>query len=390
MLHVNILSAYCLCGASAFVAAGMLLLAEVDEAPLARGIRILVYGFLVVALGLFPVGFAVDDDSARNPLILLATVGTLGGTALFGGGFPWMAGRRPPRTAAAFVAVVMAADALAWTRSPAVFELVFNALGTLIAVAINVPQWRVVRAGGSRAEKAVAASLLLYASVWAMRLGFTLAGDGSRSFHVSHVPLALEPWMGVFYGTIPVIVAALTLNVVNERLTERLRLMARTDDLTGTLSRRALRERAPDLLERQLASGRRVATLMIDIDRFKDVNDRHGHAAGDAVLKRAAQLVSHSLRGDSVVTRYGGEEFAVLLPVAGLEEARAVAERLRKAFEADLVEFEGAAIAVTISVGLAMMAPDETLDDALKRADAALYRAKNGGRNRVDVALAAA
>jgi diguanylate cyclase (GGDEF)-like protein len=133
-----------------------------------------------------------------------------------------------------------------------------------------------------------------------------------------------------------------------------------------------------------------VAALMVDIDHFKRVNDGHGHAAGDAVIRRAAELLSHSLRSDSVVTRYGGEEFAVLVPVSSLEEARAVAERLRKAFEADVVEFEDVRIGITISVGLAMMAPDETLEDALRRADAALYRAKSGGRNRVDVALAAA
>ena len=390
MLHLDILSAYCLCGASALVAAGLLLLAEVDDPRLARAVRILVCGFLFVAAGLFPLGFAVDDGGPRHPLILLATVGTLGGTALFGGGFALLAGGRPPRGAVVLVAGVMLLDAVAWTRSPALFELAFNALGLLIAVVMNVPQWRVVRTGGTRAEKAVATCLMSYALVWLIRLAFTVASDGSRSFHVSHVPAALEPWMGVFYGVIPVILAALTMNMLNERLTERLRDVARTDDLTGTLSRRALRESAPHLLDRQHASGHLVAALMVDLDHFKRINDRHGHAAGDAVIKRAAQLLSHSLRSDSVVTRYGGEEFAVLLPVSSLEEARAVAERLRKAFEADVVEFEDAQIGVTVSMGLAMMAPEETLDEALARADAALYRAKNGGRNRVDVALAAA
>jgi len=196
----------------------------------------------------------------------------------------------------------------------------------------------------------VTVSLLVYMATWMLRVFFSVAnalGEGSRSFVLVHLPAPLAPWLGLFYGAVPVIIAALTLNLVNERLSGRLNDIARTDDLTGSPSRRALRERAPE-------------------------------------------LVALNLRNDSVVTRYGGAEFAVLLPVASLEEARAVAERLRKAFESDVVEFEGAAIAVTISVGLAMMATDETLDDALKRADAALYRAKNGGRNRGDVALAAA
>jgi diguanylate cyclase (GGDEF)-like protein len=267
---------------------------------------------------------------------------------------------------------------------------VFNGSARLIARVITVAQWRFVGLGGTRAEKAVTTSLVLYSAVWAMRLAFTATSDGSRSFHASHLPAAIEPWIGVFYGTIPVIIAALTLNLVNERLTNRLRALAHTDELTGTLSRRALRERAPELMARQQSSGRLVAALMIDIDHFKGVNDRHGHPAGDAVLKRTAQLVAMNLRSDSVVTRYGGEEFAVLLPVAGLDEARVAAERLRKAIESDVVEFGGARIGVTISVGLALVAPDELLDAALTRADKALHRAKNGGRNRVDIALAAA
>jgi diguanylate cyclase (GGDEF)-like protein len=390
VLHVDIISAYCLCGASALVAAGLLLLANVDDAPLARAIRVMVGGFVVVAVGLFPLGFAVDDGAARHPLFLLASLGSLGGTAFFGWGFAYLRGSHPPRVAAILVAAMLAADAIAWTLSPFTFELVFNTLALVIAIAITGAQWRDVGLGGARAERSVTASLMVYTLSWAVRELFTVLSDGSRSFYVAHLPAWLLPWLGLFYGTVPVIIAALTLNLVNERLSDRLRAMADTDELTGTLSRRALRERAPGLRQRHQGHGRSVAAMMIDIDHFKRVNDSHGHLGGDAVLRRAARLVAQNLRNDSVVTRYGGEEFAVLLPVQSLEEARAVAERLRKAFEAEVVEFEGARIGVTISVGLAMMTPDELLEDALKRADEALYRAKNGGRNRVDVALAAA
>ncbi len=390
MLHVDIISAYCLCGASALVAAGVLLLADTDDAALARAIRVLVVGFAVLAAGMFPVGFAVDDGAPRSVLILVGGLSVLACTVLFGWGFARLCGARPPARLAALAGLVLAANAVAWTRAPFVFETVLNGSGVLLAATIAVAQGRIVGWRGTRTQRVLLASLVFYAAVWAMRFAFTVASDGSRSFHASHVPPALEPWMGVFYGVIPVIIAALTLNIVNERLTARLRALAQTDELTGALSRRALRDRAPELLARQQAGGRPVATLMLDIDHFKAVNDHHGHAAGDAVLRRAAQLLAMNLRSDSVVTRYGGEEFAVLLPVAGLDEARAVAERLRKAFEAEVVEFEDARIAVTISVGLAMMAGEELLDDALRRADAALYRAKHGGRNRVDVALAAA
>ncbi len=390
MLHVDIISAYCLCGASALVAAGVLLLAEAGEPALARAIRVLVAGFVVLAAGMFPIGFAVDDGAPRHPLILLGSESVLCGTALFGWGLASLCGVRPHRRLVLPVALILALDAAAWTQSPASFEWVFNGSALLIALSITVAQWRCIGFGSTRAEKAVTASLALYSAVWLMRFAFTAASDGSRSFHASHVPAAIEPWLGVFYGTIPVIIAALTLNLVNERLVGRLRVLAHTDELTGTLSRRALRERAPALLARQQSAGRRVAALMIDIDHFKGVNDRHGHPAGDAVLRRTAELVAMNLRSDSLVTRHGGEEFAVLLPVAGLDEARVSAERLRKAIEADVVEFDGAQIVVTVSVGLALVAPHEALDIALTRADKALYRAKNGGRNRVDIALAAA
>ena len=393
MLHVDLISAYCLCGASALVAAGLLLLARVDDALLLRAIRVMVAGFVVVAIGLFPIGFAADNGGPRDGTFLLATLTSLGGTALFGWGFAYLRGDSPRASRAGWVVLMLLADLAAWTSSSAVFEATFAGLALVVALVISGTQWRAVGFGRTVAEKAVTASLLVYAATWLVRFSFSASnalGEASRSFVLVHLPAALMPWLGLFYGSVPVIIAALTLNLVNERLSGRLREMARTDDLTGSLSRRALRERAPALVARQRAIGRNVAVLMLDIDHFKGVNDRHGHAAGDAVLKRTAQLVTQNLRGDSVVTRYGGEEFAVLLHVASLEEARAAAERLRKAFEVDVVEFEDARIAVTISVGLAMMAVDETLEDALKRADAALYRAKNGGRNRVDVALAAA
>ena len=390
MLHVDIISACCLCGASALVAAGMLLLAESGNAASVRAIRVLVAGFAVLAAGMFPVGFAVDDGAPRHLLVLLATESVLGGTALFGWGFAILSGARPHRILALPLGLILLLDALAWMRSPTCFEWVFNSAGLLIAVAITVAQWRFARRGATPAEKAISAGFALSCAVWAMRLASTVANDGSRSFHASHLPAAVDAWLGVFYGTVPVIVAALALNLVNERLLGRLRALAHTDELTGTLSRRALRERAPELLARQHAGGLQVAALMVDIDHFKGVNDRHGHPAGDVVLQRTAHLVAMNVRSDSMVTRYGGEEFAVLLPVAGLEEARAAAERLRKAIESDVVDFDGTHLGVTVSVGLALLAHGEALDAALARADKALHRAKNAGRNRVDIALAAA
>ena len=134
-----------------------------------------------------------------------------------------------------------------------------------------------------------------------------------------------------------------------------------------------------------------LAVLMIDLDNFKQINDRHGHAAGDTVLRHVAQCLHAQLRGDALLARYGGEEFVALAPVADLPVARRLAERLRQAVESsDWSEAMPGLQRVTASLGVTLMDGDETLEAALARADEALYRAKNAGRNQVQTGLAAA
>jgi diguanylate cyclase (GGDEF)-like protein len=157
-----------------------------------------------------------------------------------------------------------------------------------------------------------------------------------------------------------------------------------TDNLTGIANQRALR----DELAREFSRARRHALptsfLMIDIDRFKEVNDGYGHLAGDAVLARVASAAQAATRDGDTVARYGGEEIAVLLPQTELAEAAAVGERIRQAIEALVTEYRGLAIGVTVSVGCAALGPEDTdLDDLVERADTKLYEAKSAGRNRV-------
>jgi diguanylate cyclase (GGDEF)-like protein len=121
------------------------------------------------------------------------------------------------------------------------------------------------------------------------------------------------------------------------------------------------------------------------------VNDRHGHAAGDAVLRRAAALLQAQLRPEALLVRYGGEEFLALVPVEDLPVARRVAERMREAIaQAAWNDVAPSLGRVTASVGVTLLGVDEPLDVALERADQAQYRAKNGGRNQVQVGLSAA
>jgi diguanylate cyclase (GGDEF)-like protein len=167
--------------------------------------------------------------------------------------------------------------------------------------------------------------------------------------------------------------------------------LARHDGLTGVLNRRAAGTRLEELFRRSRDSGTPLAVFFLDLDHFKSINDRYGHAAGDAVLVAVARRVAAQLRADDVLGRWGGEEFVAVLPGAPPEVVRAMGERIRRAVEAEPVVVEAERIPVTVSVGVAMLAADAS-DSAvlLQRADEALYRAKDNGRNRVEEAIAAA
>jgi diguanylate cyclase (GGDEF)-like protein len=183
----------------------------------------------------------------------------------------------------------------------------------------------------------------------------------------------------------------LLLSLVNAQLRVQLETRAVTDELTGVLTRRALREQADDRIQEARRGRKAVAVLMLDLDHFKAINDNHGHAVGDLVLRHSAACLRDALRADALLARYGGEEFVALVPVEDLRAARLVAERLRHSVQhAPWSELTHTPAVVSISVGVTLMVDKEPLDSALQRADEALYRAKREGRNRVQVGLSAA
>jgi diguanylate cyclase len=177
--------------------------------------------------------------------------------------------------------------------------------------------------------------------------------------------------------------------------------LATTDALTGVYNRRKWLEEANRILARFLRSGQRFSVLYLDIDHFKRLNDTHGHATGDVVLKHFAELVSKQVRELDVLGRFGGEEFVVLLPETTLENAKTIAQRIRATTEATAIRMPeatairmpeatsiGAAndtlLHITVSLGLAEVSlEDSKIEDVLQRADEALYQAKALGRNRV-------
>lgn len=161
--------------------------------------------------------------------------------------------------------------------------------------------------------------------------------------------------------------------------------LSRRDTLTGLDSRRHWQERASALLEQCAATGDPATLLMIDIDHFKAINDRHGHAAGDDVLRATADVIRHSIRGQDDAGRLGGDEFAVVLRHTDVEAAATVARRIREGVEALRVQ-SAQGLRPTVSLGLAQaMAPQDGLRAWMEAADRALYRAKSAGRNRLAV-----
>ncbi len=160
--------------------------------------------------------------------------------------------------------------------------------------------------------------------------------------------------------------------------------LASTDSLTGLPNRHAFLERAENARQAALRQRQPLALAMMDIDHFKQINDRFGHATGDEALNVFARAARATLRAHETIGRLGGEEFAMVLPATELPGALAAAERLRQAVREAVVITSGSNYTMTVSIGVVVLEPNETLGMALARADHALYAAKSGGRDRVE------
>jgi diguanylate cyclase (GGDEF)-like protein len=161
--------------------------------------------------------------------------------------------------------------------------------------------------------------------------------------------------------------------------------LANVDVLTGALSRQHFMALAEQELARSLRYALPLMVLMLDLDHFKDVNDSYGHSTGDAVLQGFVQSVKGVLRESDVMGRIGGEEFAVLLPNTTQEGGCALANRIIGEVRANPVTFEGQSIAYTVSIGASYLTTQKSFGELLAECDSALYRAKKGGRDRLEV-----
>jgi two-component system, cell cycle response regulator len=166
----------------------------------------------------------------------------------------------------------------------------------------------------------------------------------------------------------------------------RLEALAYTDELTKVHNRRYVSGQLNAQAASATRHGRSLAVVLVDLDRFKPINDEHGHDAGDRVLAAVAERMGARLRQEDVLGRWGGEEFLVLLPDTNAEGALHAAEDLRAAVGGSPVRWHGRPLRVTVSAGVAVRLPDEPPEQLVRRADEALYAAKAGGRDRVVLA----
>lgn len=161
----------------------------------------------------------------------------------------------------------------------------------------------------------------------------------------------------------------------------RIENIAITDDLTGIFNRRHILSRFAEEFEKVKRLNTNLSCILADIDQFKSVNDTHGHLAGDEVLREISHRIRNTIRAYDILGRYGGEEFLILLPDTGLEDAMYLAERIRVRVKDNPIIISK----ITISLGVtAMQAQDQSVDDVIKRADERLYSAKKSGRDRVE------
>ncbi len=262
---------------------------------------------------------------------------------------------------------------------PAIRGIAASALNLTYFAGAFYVLWR-PPAGSLAAYKPLAA--LFIANIVAIGLG-PFGGLGSTQ-------MGLPPLLsigGFIYLEAQIFVIGTTIFVVaavRERKEFTSRNAATTDPLTGLANRRRFFELGEMLIEHSQATGTTCGVLMIDLDDFKRINDRHGHAGGDDVLRLFAETTFKALRPSDLLARIGGEEFAAILPGSGAEASMAIAERMRKAFQTAAETIDGNPVHATLCAGVAIFSQGTSLEMLMREADAALYLAKRNGRNRIE------
>jgi len=327
---------------------------------------------------------------ADSGLTLISAICSIGSFSLIALGFRRRAGLRlrwDAILAAASVTVLFVGTAVL-RSSEAGFT---RALVVLFCAAMLVVSAMSLRAGGRDGRLATGGAafwMLVLFAIYTTALGVLALCTPAGSAYPTEDPIfrlyRLMMLMGVPTGLFGVGLFAMFLLAAD--LAEGMRRLAGSDPLTGILNRRGFEQAALPLIAQAQRKGRPLAVVIADIDRFKAVNDRFGHALGDIALQRFANHVNSVIRGSDLFGRLGGEEFVLVLPDTGDRAAMEAMDRVRAGFPAAVPEL-GLDYRITASFGVAVLAGrHDTLADMMQRADQALYASKMGGRDRITLA----
>jgi diguanylate cyclase (GGDEF)-like protein len=372
-LHTLFLGQTCLLAATA-----AMLWVSRSDADRGNGMRTWRWAITSQALAYLVLAMPSSGLSATVAGLVANLAGAVG-VALFFSSIRQFTGRTyDARLLAAMVAAVTIAGAI--TGEHVAWAAIFNGFAYAGYEGFNaLGLWRHPRSETRRVQGVVA---LFYV---AMGIVLPLRAIALLRLHQSGLSLDHDnAWQAPIYvfGFVYLVITNLGFVLMcKTRAEAETRLQARTDDLTGLANRRALDEEIARALAGARRTGRPFAVVMVDVDRFKFINDTHGHGVGDATLAAFSMRLDGVLRAPDRAYRYGGEEFCLLLDNTDLAGARMLAERVR---EQVMLPFEGTMRALTASFGVTAWQAEDTVDTLFHRADRALYAAKSNGRNRVE------
>jgi len=374
-LHTLFLGQTCLLAATA-----AMLWVSRSAADRGNGMRMWRYAITSQALAYLVLATPASGLSATVTGLVANLAGAIG-VALFFVAIRQFAGRPfDTRRLAAMVTAVTIAGAV--TGEHVAWAAIFNGFAYAGYEWLNaITLWRATRPETARVQRVVALFYLCMGIVLPVRAIALLLIHPSR-LSMDHDNAWQVP-IYVFGFAYLVITNLGFVLMCKTRAEAETRQQARTDDLTGLANRRALDEEIGHALANARCTQRPFAIVMVDVDRFKFINDTHGHGVGDATLAAFSARLAGALRAPDRAYRYGGEEFCLLLADTDLASARTLAERAR---EQVALPFEGTMRALTASFGVTAWQPEDAFDSLFQRADRALYSAKSAGRNRVEAA----
>lgn len=261
--------------------------------------------------------------------------------------------------------------------------MVFSVAAAILFARLAIATYQgLLPSAGPRLSALLVTPMLVASLSFALRLVLIITVEHSEEQFISIQTTKAVPVLW-FYLVLTIAINALAIGNALTRLVQKIRLLADKDMLTGLWNRRSAEDSLSQLHHKWLRNGEGYAVVLLDLDHFKQINDKFGHHAGDAALRQASLVMTNALRESDVLCRFGGEEFLVILPGASLKQAHQVAEKLRGSLSARAMRWEEKDVPLSASFGCAAILPGMNVSQLISAADHAMYQAKAAGRNRV-------